>query len=290
MLFGGYSYWTALYTFQTVSIVSGFLVVFNFIVIAGLLTDSVRGRLFSLGTLIFSGWLLLFFGYIEYYPLLWLAASFFIRQSIKCIQGDASRWSVWLMFILTASIHMQAVYLLPGVLYIQFHEALDRIVSRTAVKTRRLLLTLGLLVPFGAVLAADLSLPPISNPFLHLLPIGAGFPNYTVLSLGNLLEVANLVFLIAPSAIVLLTLAFWGNRQPSDRLSRLLALFSLGGLYFLLVMNPKLGLARDWDLMSLTLFAPVLFLLYRVGDWKRVSVTVLSVTLVLSLGVTLSYL
>lgn len=93
-----------------------------------------------------------------------------------------------------------------------------------------------------------------------------------------------------PSILVLLALAFWDNRRSPDRVLRLLGLFSLGGLYFLVLMNPKLGLARDWDLMSLTLFVPVLFLLYRIGDWKRVSVRVLSVSLALSLFVTISYL
>ncbi len=290
MLFGGYTYWNALYTFQTVSIVSGFFVLFNFITIAGMLTDSVRGRLFALGTLICSGWLLLFFGYIEYYPLLWLAASFFITQSIKCIQGNAPRWTVWLTFAITIAIHMQAVYFLPGVLYIQFHEQFSNFVSRMASKNRRWLLAIGLLLPFCAVLLADLLVPPISNPFLRFFPLGTAFPKYTVLSLGNLYEIANLVLLIVPSVLILLALAFWGNPRSSDRVARLLGLFSLGGLYFLILMNPKLGLARDWDLMSLTLLTPALFLLYRVGEWRKVSVGVLLASLVLSLGVTFSYL
>jgi len=99
-----------------------------------------------------------------------------------------------------------------------------------------------------------------------------------------------LVFLVVPSAIVLLTLAFLGGIKPSDRISTLLGLFSYGALYFLILMNPKLGLARDWDLMSLTLFPPLLLLLYRIRDWSRLSAGPLIATVVLSACVTFSYL
>ena len=85
--FGGYTYWTSLSAFQTISIVAGFFVVYNFIAIACLIAASARGRILAFGTMLFAGWSLLFFGYIEFYPLLWLAASFFVRYAIAYAQG-----------------------------------------------------------------------------------------------------------------------------------------------------------------------------------------------------------
>lgn len=289
-LFGGYTYWTALYTFETVSIVSGFFVIYNFIAIVGMLTDSARGRLFALAMLIFSGWALLFFGYIEYYPLLWLAASFFIKQSIKCAIGQTRIWTVWLTFIVTIAIHMQAIYFLPGLLYLQFPELFSRLFAKFSAMPRWQPPLLLLVIVSVVVLAANDMLPSGASPFLPVLPIDAGLPNYAIFSLSNLMEIANLVLLCIPAVLSLLALVFMGGLRESDSRSRLLGLFSLGSLLFLAIMNPILGLARDWDLMSLTLLAPLLYLLYRVSDWTKAPVRILLAVSILSLGMTTSYL
>jgi Flp pilus assembly protein TadD len=288
--FGGFTHWTALYTFQTLSMVAGFFVVYNLITITGLLTESAKGRLFALGVLLGSGWLLLFFGYIEYYPLLWLAASFFLKQAIKCVKGESSAWTVWLWFLIAVGMHAQALYFLPGLLYIHAEKPVSRLISRLALRGRWVIPVLIAALSIIAVAIAQAFFPEGRNPLMPLLPIDYAFPNYAVLSLSNLLEITNLIMLCVPSALVILLLGGSKGRSEPDGVSTLLALFSLGSLFFLVTMNPKLGLARDWDLMSLTLLPPLLFLLHRVGDWKSVPGRPLIAAVLLSCCLTFSIL
>jgi len=288
--FGGYTYWTALYTFQTISIVSGFFVVYNFIVIAGMLTKSAGGRLLALGTLLFSGWILLFFGYIEYYPMLWLAASFFIRFSISFLNGKAPFWIVLLSFLVTISFHVEAIFYLPGVLYLGAFKLARRKLERMTPRTARTLMIVMIVAVPVVVLAAGQLLTSVQNPYLPLVSFQLRFPYYGVLSLNNLLEISNQILLCIPAILILLAPVFTGSRQKSDHTSRLLVLFSFGSLAYLFTVDPKLGLARDFDMMSLTLFAPLLMLLYRIGRHENLPLRTILISIVLSLVPTVSFL
>jgi tetratricopeptide (TPR) repeat protein len=288
-LLGGYTFETSLLTFQTFSIVAGFFVVYNLITIAGLITESIKGRLFALGTLLFSGWMLLFCGYIEYYPILWLAASFFIKQAIKCAQGNARAWSVWLPFLIAVTIHAQALYFLPGLLFLHARKPITNLINSLASKGKWVLPAVVIVIGAAAVLAAGVVFAGGKNPLMPLLPIGHEFPNYAVVSIANLAEIANLILLCIPSAWVLVTVLLSGKKKDADHLSTFLSLLSLGSLFFLIAMNPKLGLARDWDLMSLTLLAPLLWVICRISDWERIPGKLLAVTVLLSFGMSFSY-
>ena len=81
---GGYTHATALAAFQILSVVSGGVVVYNTVRLSGMLSDSASKRLTILSTLLFSGASLLYFGYVEFYPMLWAAAFVFFNF---CHQG-----------------------------------------------------------------------------------------------------------------------------------------------------------------------------------------------------------
>jgi len=290
-LFGGHSYETARYAFQTLSIVSGFFTVFNFIVIAGLLSRTAWGRLLNLAVLLFSGWSLLFFGYVEYYPMLWLAASFFVRFALEFVKGHRSLWIVLVSFVITAVIHAQTIYFLPGLLYLIAYKMSPDAVDKLSAKVFALLTVIIPIAAIVAVLLAGRMMTSGANPFLPLLPLGNSFPFYAVLSTRNLAEIANLALLCCPALLILITGIGRHAQSETDHTARLLALFSVGSLMFVLTMDPVLGMARDFDLMSLTLLAPVLLILYLVNrTTKRVTMRFVMVCVVVSLLVSASYL
>ena len=63
-----------------------------------------------------------------------------------------------------------------------------------------------------------------------------------------------------------------------------------GSLAYLLTINPELGLARDFDLMTLALFAPLLWLLYRIVRTDDLSMRPVLATLLISALATVSFL
>jgi tetratricopeptide (TPR) repeat protein len=262
--FGGYSYWTALSAFQTISIVAGFFVVYNFIAIAGLIADSARGRLLAFGTMLFAAWSLLFFGYIEFYPMLWLAAAFFVRYAISYAKGLSSFWTVLLTFLLAVAIHLEALFFLPGILYLTAHRFARARIEKLSPRAWAGLTAAMILAVLAVVFAAGQLLPEMGNPFLPLFAADSTLQHYSVLSIENLREFGNQFFLCVPAVLVLLALAFSGGRREPDHTSRLLGLLSFGSLAYQLTIEPKLGLARDFDLMTLSLLAPLLWLLYRI--------------------------
>ncbi len=288
--FGGYSYWTALYAFQAVSILAGLVVVYNFIAIAGLIADSARGRLFSLVVLLGSGWMLLFLGYIEYYPMLWLAVSFFVRTALAYAKDRGSLWLVLLLFALSVAIHMQALFYLPGVLYLLLLRIMPRAFESLTTRTfASVVATMILLVPAVVVIVGRYVSSP-DNPFLPLISGTSGPSLYAAFSVQNLAEIGNLIALCLPTILVLLSLSFERGDREVDHIHRLLVLFSFGSLAFLVTINPRLGLARDWDLMAITLLAPGLLLIYRSTRSKILSPRIVFATAVLAAGVVVPFL
>jgi len=87
-----------------------------------------------------------------------------------------------------------------------------------------------------------------------------------MLSWKHVADMVNLCLLIAP---LFPLLAFFAAQSDCKTLvepkALFLAAFSLGGLIFLFIIDPKLGLGRDWDLFALTGLGPVL-LMARMGE------------------------
>jgi tetratricopeptide (TPR) repeat protein len=98
---------------------------------------------------------------------------------------------------------------------------------------------------------------------LLLIRIGTGHygtPDYTLFSAGHLIDIANQFLLLIPIIPVLLFLAMRrGKSKAADEIDRFLLTFSLGGLVFLFALEPKLGMARDWDLFALCGLGPLLW-------------------------------
>jgi len=72
-------------------------------------------------------------------------------------------------------------------------------------------------------------------------------------SLRHLLDIVNLLFLVCPGWLALAVIGIAGGetRVPASFM-RFLILSSVGSLTFLMAIDPAFGMARDWDLMSLT--------------------------------------
>jgi tetratricopeptide (TPR) repeat protein len=66
--------------------------------------------------------------------------------------------------------------------------------------------------------------------------------------------------------MLVLNQAVWAGSHERDETKTLLLMLAIGSVLFLTLIDPKLGMARDWDLMSLTMLAPILWLLGRLSE------------------------
>jgi hypothetical protein len=268
-LLGGYTRETSLAAFQIVSIASGAVVVHNLIAIVRRLASDNRLRLFALIVTLGSGSLLLFCGYAEYYPVLWATATTFILLSLRyAMTGRGVGWVV-LTFMLTCLAHLQSLVFLPGLAYLLADVELRRKRHIQIGRTFAILTVTVSAIAGAAFFYMYSTRIEFEAIFLPLFTGRSRSPEYAALSLKHLLDILNQILLVCPLIPAVIALAV--RRREKDTLDpthTMLALFAGGSLLFLFVVDPVIGLGRDWDLMSLTILPPVLFLLHRVGQTK----------------------
>ncbi|MDD4050612.1 MAG: hypothetical protein PHR28_01770 [candidate division Zixibacteria bacterium] len=258
------------YAYAIVSVVSGALTVFVFLAIAFELGRDGRSRLFAFCLLLFSGWTLLFFGYTENYPVLWPVVAAYTYFSIRYLRGKTNLILPLIFLIAAVVLHLQAVFLLPSLILL--------LISRGKGKTwyrrfRKTLWTAAVVVLIGGVaifyMAYQRSIafrsffvPPFDGRPLT--------PDYFLFSPGHLLDIINEITLLIP----LWPLAFAIGRREwrevfGDIALRFLLLICLGGVVLLLALEPKLGMARDWDLFALAGLGPMIILIMALLSSER---------------------
>lgn len=213
-------------------------------------------------------------GYVETYT---TAFAFFTLWALSAwgnYHGRVSRgWMIgfWALAMLS---HVTAVLLIPATLWQLLRDS-----RRVIPSGNRLLLAYSLMIAIisGGVLTAfyliQVKAPGTGHFFIALLP---GAPhNYSLFSSAHILDFINHWLLVAPAA-VLVGCGLWirgrverarsrkergtetdKNVRPPDRQWRFWMLTAALPAGASLVIDPKLGWARDWDLYTL-LCAPAL--------------------------------
>lgn len=198
-----------------------------------------------------SGPFLLNFGYVENYALLFLFSNCFVVSGIACTHHRLS--ILWPSLFLGLAIlsHLAALVALPAFLCLllrEFRSPTSRGLLKALAPLGVSLVLVGLFLTrighgfdiLGAATRLDANL---QNPFRPL-----GGPE-GILSLGAMAAAANLLLLVSPPAVLTLSA---GLGQLAARRTRPTILFlashALGFLVFLLIIDPKLGAGRDWDL------------------------------------------
>ncbi len=285
---GGYTQANALLAFQTVSVISGIIVWYNLLSIAIISASKGPLRTLLAVTLLASGTTLLFTGYVEFYPILWAAATTFIYQALRYLKDRKRLWLVLLAFLLSALMHLQALYFILAVTYLILEKVSFRF---PALRSRNLVICVsGVILLLGVAVFYWLydNLLEFEVIFLPFFQGRSASPDYAVFSVSHLRDIVNLIFLIFPGALILIALRIWhttSNAKPATPLSPtalFLVLCSLGSVSFLIMIDPVIGMARDWDLFSLTVLPPLLlfFLWLRQIDEKRLGQILIPYTLI----------
>ena len=268
----------ALLSFRIIAVTGGVVFTVSVLLAAARLYERTLDRLlFALG-LLTGGYMLLFFGYVEYYALFVTTVAVFALVGLAVARGRLALW--WLLppLVVATFFHVLGVTLVPAAAYL----FLRRLPVRRAWTV---------VAVSGAVALAAVVYFYFTNFFFHfalLVPWAHQFTpeGYTLFSPAHLADYLNLLFLLLPGfGLLLLLLA---SRPVRDHLKEppmpfvlLLVVSTLGAAF---IFDPKLGMPRDWDLFSFA-GVPLVLLFYlaalppgRVPKWGR-GVAVLAVAL-----------
>jgi len=282
--------------YALVSVISGGITVGFLGGIAYVIGTDHRSRLFALCLLLFSGWLLLFFGYVEHYPLLWVFASGYLFFGLRYLKGKGNIIPATAMLLAASAMHLQFLFFLPA------HLAL--IISRGPAgriyrRRRKIFYIHGTIITMLGLLLFIRQYMRSESFQLFFVPLFGrpNAPDYSLLSAPHLIDMANQLILVIPLAPVLAVMAWKKIRQRAlDTVDKFLLVFSLGGLALLFMIEPDLGMGRDWDLFALSGLGPALFMIKQTvsltNGFQRLYPGLILLALVLCIpffGVNLSY-
>ncbi len=262
-LLGKKSEGTAITAFQSLSIFSGLVSVHFYFLIADILSENKGLKILAFSVLLFSGTLLLFFGYIESYPALIVCYSAFIYFGLKSYKTGAGFIFSAIALIVGIALHFQMLIFLPAILFLLLSQNFGlRIYKKIRVLFWLSIATLSIIfiLVFAYYYSNSLF---VENIFLPAFEGKAMTPSYTIFSLAHIGDIVNQLILLSP---LLPLLFFCGLKQLRYSFKQKAIVFlltnSLSALFFLFVIDPRLSMPRDWDLFSLCGFAPgLLFVL-----------------------------
>lgn len=291
-LLGEFTYESAQTAFQIVSIICGAVTILLMIGIVGELSNDRVKRLLSLMVLLFSGGIIIFFGHVEFYSMVWVATSLWLLLSLRNFNQVGSIAAIVAVFGGMVLCHVESLSLLPALFYLLWRRVKRD--SAVAVRTSPIVILAAALPVLATIGSAVLS--HSSNEFArYFLPLTGSrgsFADYSILSWQHLHEIGNLIIALCPAVVVLVALLCClkdrGHRRDAVYF---LLLASSGGLSFVLVIKPELGMARDIDLMSLAVFPTVLLLLSVIGASRdRLSARVAMIVAVVCVAGTVTFM
>ena len=250
---GGDSKETALLAYQIVSYAAGAISLLGIIVVSRFLfADTLRRVLFALG-LLSCGYSLLFFGYVENYPL--FAAMIILTLLVGLLVAKGLIHRFWIMPPMVAAMlfHIFGVALIPGAIYLlTYNSRLAQGVRSLPAKTRMVVGVAGAII----LLAGYIYFYSTSFFFrFAVLPLTADqftVEGETLFASKRMADLFNFLLLLIPG-LPLLAVTGVLSSTKTERSSlgiRFLVLNALSALGILFLFNPKLGLPRDWDLFS----------------------------------------
>jgi len=243
----------ALLCYQWISIGAGLCYLAALLFFARTLFDRLIDRLLFVLGLASAGHVLLFFGYVENYSLFVLVVTLYTLTGLQIAQGKWSRWLVLPFVALAIFFHVLGITLIPSALYLVLSDTrAGRMLSAVPAYGRWLA---GLLV---AAVAGAVFYHYYSSSLFFQMALVPLFENrftiegYTLFSFNHLSDCLNLLMLLLPGIPVLLAALVMlpKGERPAGGAARYLALLIISTAGAVFVLDPKLGMPRDWDLFS----------------------------------------
>lgn len=238
---------------------------------------------------LFASSIQLFFGYIENYSAIFVSLALYVIAGFLALHRRVGWWVPVALLVVSIYLHVQSLVFLPSLVYVLVWRGT---LKRGRALRRYALPGIALLSVAGAIAGRSVK---ILGKFY--LPFEANADSYGVVSPGHLGDMANEIVLLLP--IVLFVIAVWhagkaargegaspskgdGEWVTRPREWRFVALILLACFLYMTLFKPEIGMARDWDLFTMTSLGLVPLVLLAVNRWLRYArpstATVASVT------------
>lgn len=256
------------------SVICGGAFIFLILVLADILGKTSFQKILIFSALVTLGSIQLFFGYVESYTTLLVAVTLFILLSLLFLQGKINIIFSFLALVLSISLHVSAIVLMPAFLYLVFRKWQTQGSEFLDVPTVLCLVACSGIVFLG-VWKASLVVGE-GRTFGQFLPLVATPKmGFTMFSRAHLSEFGNELLLISPVGTLLFLFFFLRAlklKSFSHPTLNFLLISGLSGLLLVFAYNCHWG-SMDWDLMSfpgifIALFGILSFLGWRGGRMK----------------------
>ncbi len=287
--------WDAFQVYAVMSVFFGVAFLFLILLLGDLLGKSGKERLFLFSIIVTMGASQLFFGYVESYTLVYVAIVSYILFCLRYLKNRTGLILPILTFLLSFSLHIFAVTLLPSLLYLIFSKRPHKTESeRKNKKLLKFFLATGivLLVAVGFWLLQSHNPEKKGLDYFLIFPLGEGESFYSVFSFSHLQDLINHHLLVSPVGVLIClvsVLAFSRKINYKDRVIRFLLILTTCSLAYAFLIDPKLGYPRDWDLfvfsgLGYTILGLYVFLKHwretKLGDLRYVTLALLFTSLV----------
>jgi|GEM_PF-4951361 len=192
----------------------------------------------------------LFFGYIESYAIPLTAMIGFLFAAEAYLRKKGSFFTCVVFFVLAIAGHLAAVVLFPALIALSLADQSKRLWRLTAAGA------IGLAAAAWSYWAFHVSIFALeASPGSMLVPLLPQPPvNYGMVSPAHLLDIVSLILLVCPGVVIAIPLFLSGRiSRPLGAPQYFRSLAVIIPLSILLLLDPKLGMARDWDLLTIGL-------------------------------------
>lgn len=250
-------------------------------------SPTLRGWLLVTG--LFTATLQLFFGYIENYTALVFFLVFYVVAGFLVLHHRAPWWVALAAFALACFSHIQGILFGPSLAFL--------VLWRVATKRRRGIVAHVPVTLIAVTIAGALVIRFSGVAQSYFLPLTAGKATYGLVSPAHLADLLNEAFLLMP--LFPLAIALWlvarraekprgtlragsGGRGAAGRGDevtgtwfahpaewRFVWLMLVPCLLYMVLFKSEIGMARDWDLFSMTAVATVPLLILLVARYAR---------------------
>ena len=212
----------------------------------------------------------LFFGYVENYSLVAVAALVYMIAAVRSVEGRLSVLVPALLLGVAMSFHVLAGWLGPTLLYVYWRQARDlsvrgRVVLLAAVAAAAIgpiAFTIGWMTAVGVPLGALGETHLAALKFIFLVEPDAPYFVYAAWSAAHWRDIANQWLLTSLAPLLAVAAVLPALRAGAVRGDGRLALFGLAAGFlhlFAMTWNAENGAANDWDLFALAGFFDAMF-------------------------------
>ncbi len=258
--------------FKIISILSGVIFITSFLYYGKKLTET-KFQYYSIVLLgIISAIALQFFGYVELYSVTIAMLTIFFLSGVTALKYSKKSMVPLITFGLAVFLHKLALIFFPTLLiYLLYLAPAAKLQKGLSKNTNTLFVVM--VAIFAVAYTFALTVLPIYWQQSFLPPLEGQFTtdNYYLLSENHLIDFLNLLFFMIPITIFVFIAGFFIKHR--DNIENPIALFlgssALFGILAAFVLEPKLGMARDWDFMAVALLgAHITGVYYWITQYK----------------------